>query len=316
LSNIALSFDDHLDEAYFTKGIYYKVNGQNDEALNNFDKTLKINPNFYLAYSEKGYILRTVKFDYVKAIDNLNKALIRCHGEDRPWYLRLLGDTYVEIGFIDTAKYYYEEAFALDNNKQEQQSKLIWIEYYSNNLEEAVRLSEKSMETDSTFIPFLLMYSTVTNHNHEAYILAKQIIKLYEDAHDTTGWGFNVITQWVGYAFWQAGKKKEAEYYFNQKIKYWGEGLKLGRNVSNDTYYGLAETYAFLGDKAKAYQYLDGLNRSIFYDLGYLIGFKHSQLFAGIRNEERFQKFLNEMEKKYQAEHERVSKWLKEQEKP
>ena len=36
-------------------------------------------------------------------------------------------------------------------------------------------------------------------------------------------------------------------------------------------------------------------------------------MFAGIRNEERFQKVLQKTEAKYQAEHERVRKWLEEQ---
>ena len=36
-------------------------------------------------------------------------------------------------------------------------------------------------------------------------------------------------------------------------------------------------------------------------------------MFAGIRNEERFRKILQNEESKYQAEHERVRKWLEEQ---
>jgi hypothetical protein len=39
---------------------------------------------------------------------------------------------------------------------------------------------------------------------------------------------------------------------------------------------------------------------------------KHDPLFAGIRNEERFQKILQNMEAKNQAEQERVRKWLEE----
>jgi len=39
-------------------------------------------------------------------------------------------------------------------------------------------------------------------------------------------------------------------------------------------------------------------------------------LFDSIREEERFQKILLNMEAKYQAEHERVRKWLEEQDLP
>ncbi len=41
---------------------------------------------------------------------------------------------------------------------------------------------------------------------------------------------------------------------------------------------------------------------------------KNDPLFDSIREEERFQKILQIIEAKYQAEHERVRKWLEEQE--
>ena len=74
LLNIALSFDDKLDLAYWIKGRYYEENGQPDEALNNFDKAIEINPNSDWAYQSKSGIFFS-KGDYVKAIDNLNKGL-------------------------------------------------------------------------------------------------------------------------------------------------------------------------------------------------------------------------------------------------
>jgi tetratricopeptide (TPR) repeat protein len=119
----------------------------------------------------------------------------------------------------------------------------------------------------------------------------------------------------IGYAFWQAGKHKEAEYYFNQQIKYDEESIKLGRDIAQSkvAYYDLAGTYAFLGDKTKAYQCLDEFDKMNFYQLWLISYAKHDPLFGSIRNEERFQKILQNMEAKYQAEHERVKKWIKEQ---
>lgn len=40
---------------------------------------------------------------------------------------------------------------------------------------------------------------------------------------------------------------------------------------------------------------------------------KHDPLFDSIRDEDRFQKISQNVEAKYQAEHERVRKWLEEQ---
>jgi hypothetical protein len=114
---------------------------------------------------------------------------------------------------------------------------------------------------------------------------------------------------------WQMGKKKEAEYYFGQQIKIGEESIKLRRDIAQKKYahYDLAATYAFLGDKVKAYQYLDEFNTLNYHPLWWVSLMKHDPLFNSIRNEERFQKILQNVESKYQAEHERVRKWLVEQ---
>jgi hypothetical protein len=61
-------------------------------------------------------------------------------------------------------------------------------------------------------------------------------------------------------------------------------------------------------------KYLDEFNTMDSYPKWWLVYVKYDPLFDIIRNEERFQKILRNMEAKYQAEHERVRKWLREQE--
>ena len=50
LADKALLLDGKLDDAYFMKGRYFREKGQTDDALDNFDKALEINPNYSLAY--------------------------------------------------------------------------------------------------------------------------------------------------------------------------------------------------------------------------------------------------------------------------
>ncbi len=88
------------------------------------------------------------------------------------------------------------------------------------------------METDSTFVGELWQYVCVTGHNNEMYDIAKKYIESHKNNPSETSSGFSFYTHWIGYAFWQVGKKKEAEYYFNQKIKYYEGGIELGRNRS------------------------------------------------------------------------------------
>ena len=77
--------------------------------------------------------------------------------------------------------------------------------------------------------------------------------------------------------------------------------------------YDLAAVYAFIGDKVKAYQYLDDFNNLNIYPLWWISYAKHDPMFDSIRNEPAFHQIVKEMEAKYQAEHERVRKWLEEQ---
>jgi hypothetical protein len=80
--------------------------------------------------------------------------------------------------------------------------------------------------------------------------------------------------------------------------------------------YQLAEIYAFLGKKDSAYKYLNIFKQYPYSTLyWWLTSIKNDPLFNGIRNEPEFQKIVRDIETNYQADHERVRKWLEEQEK-
>ncbi len=310
LVNTALSFDDQIEETFWIKGEYYHEKGKIGEALDNFDKSIEINPNYYEAYYYKGYILTTILGDYVKGIDNYQKALTLIHGNERPSLARYLGDAYRDIGFIDKAKYYYQEAFAQDGNRAINFSSLSWVEFSLENFEKALEYVKRANEIDTTFLADLIFYTVPSGHDNEAYLHAKKLVGYYLKSDE-----LNLIqSHRIGFAFYKAGKYKEAEDFFNQQIKYSEESIKLGRDIaqSKAAEYDLAATYAFKGDKVKAYQYLDEYNTINFHQLLMISLAKHDPLFAGIRNEERFQKIIQDMEAKNQAEQERVRKWPEE----
>jgi len=308
LANIGLSLDKQLDEAYFIKGRYYEVNGQIEEALENYDKTLKINPNYYAAYEKKGWVLTSNKNDYVNGIDNFNNALNRIHGKERSLLLRNLAFAYKDIGFFDKARYYYNEAFTLDSNKAANFSHLYILAAVEEKLDEALEIERKHQEIDSTYIPQSIIDYV---DKDEAYNIAIRIIDYYKKSGEP-----NLQTSHrVGFALWRVGKIKEARKYLDQQIKYCEESIQLKRDIAHwkAAYYDLAITYAFLGNKEKAYQYLDELNKGNTCQIRYIIFLKHDPPLESIRSEERFQKILQNYEAKYQAEHERVRKWLEEQ---
>jgi hypothetical protein len=115
-----------------------------------------------------------------------------------------------------------------------------------------------------------------------------------------------------GYVYWQNGYKKEAEYYLDKQIEACNNEIKLKRFRSRIlfTYFDLAATYAFRGEKKKAYENLRIFNQRQGEFLYYVTLIKNEPLFESIRNEPEFQQIVKDMEVKYQAEHERVRKWL------
>jgi len=310
LAEQALSIDDQVDEAYYIKGVYYYENGDIENAIDALDEALTINPNYYWAYSYKGYVLQELKHDYVQSIDNYNKALNLIRGVERPSILRDLGTAYLDVGFIEKAKYYYEEALALDNDSAKYLSSMAWLEMSLENYKESYKLNKKFLKIDSTYMQNIPFLPSGYEYDKEAFIMAKN----YAEKMKKLGALNLVNSHRVGYAYWQVGKHNEALNYFNQQIKYGEESIRLGRYIAKkkSAQYDLAGTYAFLGNKTKAYQYLDEFSSENFYPLWWVSIANNDPLFNSIRKEERFQKILKKMESKYQAEHERVRKWLEE----
>jgi tetratricopeptide (TPR) repeat protein len=115
LTNIALSFDDQLAEAYHIKGEYYRRIIEPEKAIEEYDKVLKFNPNDLLAYCWKGELTK-YSGDYVKAFDILYNAESRGTGNERLDILLILADFYSDMGFIDEAKYCYSEVLKSDGD--------------------------------------------------------------------------------------------------------------------------------------------------------------------------------------------------------
>ena len=311
MANLALSLDDKLDEAYYIKGQYYRQNGNIEEALKNYDKTIKINPNYYSAYAEKGNLYANVLSDNVKGLENFHKALALVSGDERPSLLRVLGNTYSDMGFTEKAKYYFQEAFVLDGSQTQYLSRLAWLEFNLENYEESLKLFKKVNEIDTTWLFNLHFYLYPPGHDDEAFAHAKKII----ERNKRTGVPIYFQSHRIGYIFYKMGKLKEANDYFNQQIKYSEESIKLNRFYSQmkHAHYDISATYAFLGNKEKAYQNLDEFNTMGFFGLMLISFVENDPMFASIRGEERFQKIVQDMKAKSQAEHDRVQKWLVEQ---
>jgi hypothetical protein len=143
----------------------------------------------------------------------------------------------------------------------------------------------------------------------------KEALKYYKKIENNLESLYFSFMKWIGYVYWQNGHKKEAEEWFHKQKKRCEESLKIERFYNIDANLDLAGVYAFTGEREKAYENLKVIDKIRVCPLWQLNYIKYDPLFKSIRNEPEFQKITSQFESKYQAEHERVRKWLEEQEK-
>jgi TolB-like protein len=307
LANTALSFDDQLPDAYYIRGMYYSEHGLYKQAFENFNKTLEFNPNYWLAYFAKGEI----ENDAAMIIKNYLEAASRHHGSG-------LSDIFERISFILSNSGFSElaESYSLETVKLESDSTryYFWLWMYEFEYKKCLEFYEKKYSIDSTDITalnFLAEYYQINGQFKESF----KFYKKWLDELRVLGRTKINSMQRIGYVYWKNGFKDSADYYFNEQIKYCNDAIRLGRPYGqNFAYYDLAGVYAFMGNKIKVYENLKNFNQGPFGQVLWIVKFiKIDPLFNSIRNEPEFRRILAEMESKYQAEHERVRKWLEEQ---
>jgi TolB-like protein len=308
LANKALSFDGQLAIAYKARGDYYWMNNAKEQAIKEYNEAIKLNPNLWAVYLNSSFLYD----DEVKIIENLLKAASLHKGFYLSRFYRLIGIHLVAYN-KETSYYYLEKALKLDDDSAAHFGSLANFEQYLGNYKKVVEFGEKSLAIDSTDLS--LHYIVGIGHSYlghfEEYL---EYFKKYRQRIET----LDGISPWgtfrIGHAYWVNGFKEEAEYYFNTGLKFHNERIELdyfSLDIDN-SFYNLATLYAFRGDKDEAYKNLRFLNQRQRIPLWMINDIKNDPLFDSIRDEPEFQQIVKEVEAKYQAEHERVMKWLEE----
>ena len=308
LANKALYFDNQLPDAYYIRGMYYKEKGNNKEALENFDKTLKLNPNYWLAYFGKGDLYFHDN-DFVMAIKYFQEAELYIHGSGLSDVLKRIYLMLYFSGFNELASNYVNEVVKLESDSC---SYYFWKSMFEGNSQKRLEFLQKGYSIDSTNT-LILEYLTDYYWGIGQYKEGLRFYKNYSNRLKEQGVLRVNTMQHVGYIFSNMGLKDSADYYFNKQIKYSNDAIRLGRTYNNWAYYDLAKVYAFMGNKIKAYENLENFSKSPRMPKWFADNLKTDDpLFYSIRNEPEFQKIVRDVEAKYQAEHERVRKWLEE----
>ena len=311
LANIALSYDDQLAEAYDIKGVYYHTIGKPEQAIKEYEKAIKFNPNYWLAYLHLGQLYIELCVSDL-AIHNLYKASLLHRGPFLPRIFESIAAAYRWLGLMEHAKAYLLETLKLNGDTVMYFNSLSWIEEHLGNYAEAIKYFENAYAIDANYdlerrlgynYMFLGQFKKSLKH-YEKYI---ENLRTHGDRD------INNMHR-IGYVYWQNGYEKEAEYYFNEQIIICNGLNELQRDHSRNfyTYYDLAGVYAFRGEKDKAFDNLRIFNQKQRVPFWMVILIKNDPLFDSIRDEPEFQQIVSDVEAKYQVEYERVRKWLEE----
>jgi len=307
--NIALSYDDQLADAYNFKGFYYRIAGEPDQALKEWEKAISINPNSEAPYQGIGWFYFS-EGDYVKSIESFVKASSLNRGPGLPSILRELGLIFTTAGFNTNSKQQYLEALNLDGDSITYYRRLAYVEFCAGNFTKGIELGQMAISGDVQD-PYIWSeigsgYVYLGQYEESLYYFRK-----FNEILESAGRVNLYSLPWMAYAYLQNGNTAESELYVNEQITLAREWIERRASSFEDNYLRLALVYAFTGDKENAYE-----NLKLFNQMGmptvHVMKLRNDPLLDKIKDEPEFQQIVSEIEAKYQAEHERVRQWLEE----
>jgi TolB-like protein len=307
-SDKALAIDNRVADAFYAKGCYEYEKGNLREALALMQKALAIDPNHTAAMTEASDISAAL-FDYVTALELLYKAASLERGSMLALVDFQLFYTYYKIGFPEQSLHYLNDYLSFTGDSLLYYFWQFYTSYIEGNFQEAFEWAKDAYAIDSTDRDqILLMGMGLLNlkRYEEAFPYFSRYRKLSEASND-----FNVnYMKQMGYLLWMIGREEEAMLFFHELIDHCTRQIQIQSDYGQSAaIFDKASIYSFLGEKDSAYYYLENLIK-VRWHKWYISRMKNiSPMLEPIRNEERFQQLLNEMESKYQAEHERVRQW-------
>ncbi len=312
LADKAISADPKISEAYMLRGNYFRYRGQDEKALEEYEKAIRLNPNDWKVYANLGLINQ--QYDLVKSLEYLGKAIAIERGKSFPILLGAMSFSYLCAGYTDKCESIGKQFLDLNGDTVNYYNGLLGWRLFNGQNEEALAFAKKSYAIDSSST-FILFYLGLVYSRLEKYDISVGYFKKWYDKVKITGgyardWGLSRM----GYAFWQNGNKEEAMQYFNEQIALSLRSNELGSNssASNSTNFELAGVYAFTGQRQEAYENLRLFNKKKMMPFYMAAALRTEPLFDPLRDDPEFQQIAREVEAKYQAEHERVRKWLEE----
>ena len=296
-ADMALKINPYLADGYGLRGYYYYLKSDFDKSIEQYEKALEINPidgDYYIALG-KNY---KAQGNYHKTIANHERAKGLLRGE--PGYNSAVGSIlsfYRQICDFDkveqiSKELYRDDSLGIYGTK-------IFLHFLKGEWEELEFYSRKNCKIDSGGFCFRGLAWSFMYRDKFAEAL-KYFEKEREAAKKA---GRPLLTSEFRYAYtlYNVGRKEEARKHFDLQIEYCKERIRLKRHdatISAIAQSDLAQAYAFLGEKEKAYKLLHEMESKEFQ--GWQFAFcKVNQIIKNLWEDEEFKQIIQRQEKKY-----------------
>lgn len=301
----ALYYDNQLSKAYWVRGNYNRSVGENMKAIEDFNKALVLNPNDCSSIRGVAWYYNSER-DYKNALDYFHQLEKR--NPSSIWALIFQRDNYFQIGCYDQSVQLTKRVLSQNQDSVEYYFSLAQNEYHiRNNTSKAIALYEKGLAINPDHLKILgslaqVYYDLGKYEKALGIIERKNEILVAENMND-------IYAAFIaGFIYKKMGDTVKANHYFDQQIGYC-ESLV---NSLKSLHIQMAMAYSGKEDKEKAMEHLRALNQMERRDV---FGYKNLQdncYFECIQDDPEFKEIRKELIAKYEAEHQRVMRWLEE----
>jgi Tfp pilus assembly protein PilF len=110
--NRAIALDPFYYQAYFMRGMVFEKTGRFNDAIEDYSRVIAINPSYYEVYNNRGMLYKKLGQNE-KAIEDLIKAIASNPSFDENTYFNL-GYAYAEAGLYDKAILTFDQVITVD----------------------------------------------------------------------------------------------------------------------------------------------------------------------------------------------------------
>ena len=311
----ALLLDNEIAFAYGVKAAYYTRKGKFDEAKKCRVKVNKLKKNhtdwegnisLFWTNSAIGDHYNALKYYFRYKETKPEEQNVTMN--ELYWVFKNLN----EMGYPEAAQKVAKEMLTFDNDSLLYYDRLWESEYNSGNFKTSLEYILKANKVSNFKHPYFL-YNLSLNYmilnDEKKAVDAFQLVKENMTPKMSS---YNLVE--TGYLNLLEGLQDSATNYFQKTIEENLTEIHLNRPAAQkyDTHFCLACVYSTLNQKEKAMGYLVQLKKRDYNDVLLVTGLKYHPMLDNIRGEPEFAKVLKVVETKYQKEHERVGKLLRE----